>query len=188
MRAIIVGLGSEIAKNIAERLQADGWSVQGCRRDEQLPSGAWDLLILAQGTMEPIGKFFETSRDDWAQALCVNAITPLSDLRTLWPRREAGAKVVFLGGPNMANPNATYSAYRCGKAVIEAVAVTLAAEYPGHRFVVLHPGVVNTKFHLQTIAAGKRAANLARVERIVNGEESTVTHDEVYAKLKELIA
>jgi len=188
MNAVMVGLGSEIARNLAIRLTADGWVVGGSSRDEPLPAVRWDLAIFAAGTMEPIGRFFETDKNAWAQALCVNALNVLSDLRVLWPLRNVWAKVVFMGGPNMKNPSQTYSAYRCGKAVLEAIAPTLNEEYPEHRFLVLHPGVVRTKIHQQTIDAGERAANIERIKRVVSGEEKTVTHDEVYAKLKELIA
>lgn len=188
MNAIIVGLGSEIAQNLARRLERDGWHVSGCSRAAPaLPLDEWDLLIFARGTMEPIGKFFDAGIQ-WFCALHKNALDILLDLRLLWPHRLPGAKVIFLGGPNMANPSATYSAYRCGKAILEAIVPTLNAEYPGHRFLVLHPGVVNTPIHRQTIAAGDRAANIERVRRIVSGEEKTATHDEVYAKLLELIA
>ena len=138
--------------------------------------------------MGQIGKFFELDEWAWIVALRINAIDVLTDLRALWPNRNPGAKVVFLGGPNIANPSSTYSAYRCGKAILEAIVPTLNAEYPEHRFAVLHPGVVNTKFHEQTLAAGERAANLERVKRVVSGEEKTVTHDEVYAKLLALVA
>lgn len=189
MNAVIVGLGSDIARNLAIRLTADGWSVSGCSRsDPAFPSVSWDLAIFASGTMEPIGRFFETDKSEWAQALCVNSLNVLSDLRVLWPLRKPWAKVVFMGGPNMKNPSSTYSAYRCGKAVLEAIVPTLNEEYPEHRFLILHPGVVSTKIHQQTIEAGERAANIERIKRVVSGEEQTVTHDEVYAKLRELIA
>lgn len=190
MNAVIVGLGSEIAQNIARRLERDGWSVAGCSRaTPAVPAGVrWDLLIFARGRLDPIGKFFDTEIRDWIRALHVNALDILLELRILWPRRKPGARVVFIGGPNMANPSATYSGYRCGKAILEAIVPTLNAEYPGHRFLVLRPGVVNTPIHQQTIAAGARAANIERVRRIVSGEEQTATHDEVYAKLMELIA
>ena len=182
-------MGSEIAQNLAQRLARDGWDVDGYSLIEpDFAAYPWDLLIFARGTMMPIGRFFDTNELAWEQALRVNATDVLSGLRAFWPYRKPGAKVVFFGGPNMANPSMTYSAYRCGKAILEAIIPTLNTEYPGHRFAVLHPGVVNTKFHEQTIAAGDRAANIERVKRIVSGEEQSVTHDEVYSKLLELIA
>lgn len=136
--------------------------------------------------MKPIGKFFDCNGLSWVDGVIGN-MSPLKDLRKLWYKRNPGAQVVFLGGPNQSKPCETYSAYKAGKAVLEAIVPTLNAEYPEHRFHVLHPGVVRTKFHEQTIQAGERAGNIERVLRIVRGEEPTVTHDEVYAKLKGLI-
>lgn len=178
MNVAVIGCGSEIAQNLAKRLSADGWGF----------AWPWDLAIFARGTMEPIGKFFDTNASEWEKSIRGNGLNVLTTLRVLWPERAPKAQVVFLGGPNMAKPNETYSAYRCGKAVLEAIVPTLNAEYPEHRFHILHPGVVNTKFHRQTLSAGERAANLDRVQKIVSGEEPTVTHDEVYAKLRGLIA
>ena len=178
LNVMVSGSRSEIAVNLVQRLQADGWRVAN---DE------WDLMILARGTMEPIGKFFETDTLQWLLSMRGNGMDPLDFMRAWWSKRRPGAQVVFLGGPNQSKPCETYSAYKCGKAILEAIVPTLNAEYPEHRFHILHPGVVATKFHQQTIKAGGRAANLERVQRIVAGEEKTVTHDEVYAKLRGLI-
>jgi NAD(P)-dependent dehydrogenase (short-subunit alcohol dehydrogenase family) len=124
---------------------------------------------------------------EWVGGMIVNSIYPISCLRAAWPQRKAGATVIFMGGPNMLRPSPTYSAYRAGKAMLEALADTIQAEYPEHRFQVLHPGVVNTKIHQQTLKAGHKAANYERVLKIVNGAEKTVTHDEVYQRLKGLL-
>jgi short-subunit dehydrogenase len=87
----------------------------------------------------------------------------------------------------MANPSASYSAYRAGKAILESLLPTLTEEYPDTKFRMLRPGVVNTKIHKQTLEAGLRAANYERVQKIVSGEEQTKTHDEVYERLKQLL-
>lgn len=187
-QALVIGSGSDIAKELIARLDRDGWSVTGVAgRSWSLPMTSWDLLILAHGQLTPIGKFFETARYDWWKAVSLNGLAPLETMRTLWPQRKEGATVVFISGPNMANPSATYSAYRAGKAILEALLPTLNEEYPGTKFKMLRPGVVNTKIHKQTVEAGEKAANLERVLRIVHGEEKTVTHDEVYERLKVLL-
>lgn len=187
MRCLICGSGSDIARALGERLARDGWEVESVPgRSLATPPGRWDVLVLAHGQLAPIDRFFECDASEWVGGMMVNSVYPLSCLRTAWPRRNAGATVVFMGGPNMAKPSPTYSAYRAGKAMLEALAGTLEAEYPGHRFLVLHPGVVKTKIHKQTLAAGRKAANYERVLGIVNGLETTVTHDEVYQRLKEL--
>lgn len=148
---------------------------------------AWDLLIFAAGTMEPIGKLHEVNPFEFRQAVKVNALGPLMFLSYMLPKRRPLARVIFIGGPNLSVPTPTYTAYRAGKAMLAALCSTLAAEYPDCSFNVLNPGVVNTRIHEQTLAAGSRAANLERVRGIVEGEEPTVSHDQVFAKLKEML-
>lgn len=188
MKCLICGSGSDIARELGRRLIDDGWDVYAAPgRLMNVPSVKWDLIILAQGQLTPIGKFFDCSASEWVGGVMVNSIYPLACLRAAWPNRNEGSTVVFMGGPNMVKLSPTYTAYRAGKAVLEAIAGTLEAEYPGHRFVVLHPGVVRTKIHAQTVAAGARAANYQRVVDIANGKEQTVSHDEVYQRLKGLM-
>ena len=188
MRCLIAGSGSEIARQIHVRLLQDGWEVDGSTgRSMRAPGGQWDLMILAQGQLNPIGKFFECNAQEWLGGMMVNSIYPLACLRSAWPNRNAAAKVVFLGGPNVLRPSPTYSAYKAGKAILEALVGTLEAEYPGHKFKVLHPGIVNTRIHQQTLAAGHKAANYERVMKIVNGTEPSTGHDEVYMRLKALL-
>ncbi len=188
MRCLIVGTGSDIASALHSRLLIDGWEVDGATgHSMKIPDGKWDLLILAHGQLTPIGKFFECDMNEWIGGMTVNAIYPLSCLRAAWPRRSAGATVVFIGGPNMSKASPTYTSYRAGKAILEELASTLEAEYPECKFRVLHPGVVNTKIHQQTLQAGHRAENYDRVMKIVNGSEQSMTQESVYEKLKALL-
>lgn len=185
---LIVGTGSDIARELALRLKQDEWAVTGVpARTWSLPVVPWDVLLLAHGQLSPIGKFFDTPRYEWGATVAVNGLAPLEVLRTVWPQRNVGATVMFIAGPNMANPSASYSAYRAGKAIIEALLPTLTEEYPDVRFRILRPGVVKTKIHQQTIDAGERAANRIRVFGIMNGTEVTISHDEVYRRFKALL-
>lgn len=187
MRCLIAGSGSEIAAGLHARLLIDGWEVDGISGHSMMvPMGHWDLLILAHGQLTPIDRFFECNESDWIGSMMVNSTFPLSCLRAAWPNRNAGATVIFIGGPNMLKQSPTYTAYRAGKAVLEALVDTLEEEYPSFRFKILHPGVVRTKIHEQTLAAGSKAANYERVFKMMNGGE-TVGHDEVYQKLKGLL-
>lgn len=196
--ACIIGLGSDIGRELARRLSADGYEVWGTHhKDLELasfvegvprPEGRWDLLIFAAGTMQPIGKFFTTDVGLWESAVRVNALGPLRVLRSLWPSRKHDfPAVVFLGGPNLTRDTPTYSAYRAGKAMLAALVGTLQAEYPECLFRILNPGVVRTKLHKQTLIAGSNAANYERALGIVQGDEPAFSHDEVYAKLQKLL-
>jgi NAD(P)-dependent dehydrogenase (short-subunit alcohol dehydrogenase family) len=188
MRCIVAGTGSDIVRELTQRLVLDGWEVVGTTgRSMTVPNEPWDVLIVAQGSLEPIGKFFECSAEAWWDSVCVNAMFPLLCVRQAWHKRNPGATVVFIGGPNLKHPTPTYTAYRAGKAVIHALVETLGAEYPDTKFRLFHPGVVKTKIHYQTINAGARAGNFQRVMGIVNGLEKTVSHDQVYEKFKSLL-
>lgn len=193
--AYIVGIRSDIGSNLAERLSKDGWGIFGTtRKDLDLERfsdaailGRWDVLIFAAGTMEPIGALFSTNVDEWERAIRINALGPLRVLRAMWPYRKPGARVVFISGPNPNKTSPSYTAYRAGKALLESLVETLNEEYPSAKFLWLVPGVVKTKIHEQTIKAGLSAWNYQRVLDILKGKEPTVSHDDVYAKLKLLL-
>ena len=188
MKCLIAGTGSDIAQGLSERLRADGWEVSGAAgRSEIVPIEPWDVLILAQGVLDPIGKFFDCNGESWLESVAVNGLLPLDCLRQAWPQRNANATVVFIAGPNLRHPTPPYTAYRAGKAIIASLVETLGVEYPEVRFRILHPGVVKTKIHRQSINAGARAANFQRVMGIINGIENTVSHSQVYEKFKYLI-
>ena len=188
MKCLIAGTGSDIAKGLTTRLMADGWEVSGATGHSlSVPQEPWDLLILAQGTLEPIGKFFDCPAESWTDSVVVNGLFPLTCLRKAWPLRNPNAVVVFISGPNLKHPTQTYTAYRAGKALLTSLVDTLNEEYPDVRFRLLHPGVVNTKIHYQTISAGARAFNFQRVMGIINRVEKTTSHDEVYERLKKLL-
>jgi NAD(P)-dependent dehydrogenase (short-subunit alcohol dehydrogenase family) len=190
--ACIIGMGSDIGSNLAERLSKDGWEIWGTtRKDVDLayfvdatPKGRWDLLLLVAGTLEPIGRFFETEATEWEKAIRVNALGHLRVLRSMWPYRKSNATVVFFGGPNLQKDTPSYTAYRAGKALLSSMVGTLNAEYPICKFVMFDPGVVNTKIHQQTIRAGAHAENYQAVLEIVSGVRPSVSYDEMYRRLQ----
>lgn len=193
--ACIIGMGSDIGRELAKRLERDGYEIWGTTRQdvdlaefvEAKPKGRWDLLIFAAGTMEPIGKFFDTSASDWERCVRVNALGPLRVLRSLWSARRVGCRVVFMSGPNPNADTPTYTAYRAGKLLLAGIIGTLNAEYPDVEFLWLIPGVVNTKIHKQTVRAGRDAENYERALRILAEAEPANSHDAVYNKLKILL-
>lgn len=114
---IIVGIGSDIGKELAIRFQDAGWVVYGtyhntsveglfpsqniiqCNilRNEDIENVAayflkasisWDLIIFASGTVEPIGPFMDCSAEDWNNGIKINALAPLEILRKLMPLRN----------------------------------------------------------------------------------------------------
>lgn len=114
----ILGLTSDIGRELAVRFVRDGWSVIGTHRpgtdSAGLPNACrlvpcdlsakdsvdellvrcvpldfrWDFLIVAAGTEEPIGNFWTTAADDWDTGIQVNALAPLRAVRSLYSLRK----------------------------------------------------------------------------------------------------
>jgi len=117
--AFILGLTSDIGRELAIRFVRDGWTVVGTQRPgadinglpqvcQLLPCDLsdpnaeqelivrcgrlglrWDFLVIAAGTEEPIGDFWKTNADDWDKGIQINALAPLRVVRGLYPMRAA---------------------------------------------------------------------------------------------------
>lgn len=183
--AILIGGTSDIGSELARRLIADDWDVISWSRGESwsiMAGVMWDLVIVAVGTLEPIGKWSECR--DWSYGVESNALMPIRMLRSIWHAHAPGASVCLFDGPNRTIPTPSYSAYRCGKALLKEWMECVAHETDDVKLFMLHTGVVQTKIHRQTIEAGKKAANYERVKRIVVGEEETTPHEAIYGAMR----
>lgn len=181
MNSIILGLNSDIAKNISGRLVGDGWRVFGTSRSTcdftdkrsidksyELIGMAWDLLIFAVGALEPIGKFQSIEADDWDRCVMVNTLGPLRMFRHLLTHANAGASAVFFSGTNPTKRNPLYSAYSSSKAMLVRAVEEIDGEVKPKCF-VLAPGFVRTKIHASHDVASR---------------QDGTSHEDIYACLK----
>jgi len=145
--AIVLGAGSDIAQELIKRLRLRGCSVAEYHHDEPARGEAWDLLIVASGTLRPVGNFFNIDALDFEMCVFDNVFQPLRFLRQVWPYRRENAKVLFFAGPNPNISNAGFSAYAISKLMLIKMCEILAAENPGCTFFALGPGYVATKIH-----------------------------------------
>ena len=156
-QALILGLNSDIARNIAGWLTADGWQVSGTTRAEcdfaasesidkavMLIAQPWDLLLACVGSLEPIGKFSGIHPDDWERSVRINALGILRMFHHLLPYRNAGASAVFFAGTNPLKRNPLYSAYSSAKALLCRAVEEIDAELDIKCFCIA-PGFVRTK-------------------------------------------
>lgn len=122
---------------------------------------AWDVLVLAPGALEPVGRFLDCDFEEWAASLTVNLTNQLRLIHALLPARSRGTApgplvLLFAGsGSNGAAPG--YSAYTVSKIALTKMCELLDAELPDTRFAILGPGWVRTKIHQATLRAGARA-------------------------------
>lgn len=186
--AIILGSGSDIGREITRHLRDDGWVVTEVRHDDfpptPWPPARWDLVVCCYGMLEPIGSFWSTTSQHWQRAFDVNLFTPLHHVRHLHGYHNPGASVCFFSGAGTSGPAPTYSAYAAAKVALVKMAELLDDESEDCKFFILGPGVVNTKIHDQTLAAGPdRASNYDRVAQIVATGRPGTSYDDIYACL-----
>lgn len=189
LSVILLGSNSDIGKELRQRFERDGAHVVGWNRDALLPLGIrWDLLVCCIGMLDPIGKFFETFKDEWEVNVHSNVLLPLQLLRYMWDLHNPGASVCFFSGAGTSRSAATYSAYSASKIMLFKMTELLDDEEPDAKFFILGPGMVRTKIQQQTLNAGERADNYARVKKFMSeGDElhkTGTSHERIYECLK----
>lgn len=219
--AVILGLGSDIGRELAVRYAAEGWSVWGTFRSRSglagLPAGTgavecdllsrdsiaaaaaafgrtglkWDVLVVAAGTEEPIGNYWDCDEDAWDRGIEVNALAPLRLLRKLYPLRKSAAQpavALFSGsGTNSAAP--AYSAYCAAKILLIKMCELLDAESPDTSFFIIGPGIVRTKIHEQTLREPVRSgSNYGKVIDFLGSADPGTSHDDIHACIKWCVA
>lgn len=206
---LVIGLGSDIGRELAARFASDGWTVKGTYRTappadyESTPCDlasprsiaaaqrwlgercrGWHAVVVAAGTEEPIGPFWECDDEDWERGVRINTLAPLRLVRTLYPLRDRGgaATVAFFSGTGTNNAAPAYSAYAASKLMLIKMCELLDAESADTGFFIIGPGIVRTRIHDETLRAGTRAgANLRRVEEFLRSSDPGTSHDDVYA-------
>lgn len=183
MHAIILGIGSDIGREIAARLCLDRWEVTGYHHRDLIKLEPWDLIVCCYGTLEPIGSFWKQAPDEWERAFHANLFLPLRQIRALYPRARPGASVCLFSGAGTGGSAPTYSAYATSKVALIKAVELMDDESPDCKFFILGPGIVRTTIHNQTMRAGARAANFGRVQDFLLSGAPGTSHDDIYACL-----
>ncbi len=212
----ILGLGSDIGQELARRYAADNWTVWGtCRKGAgagALPPDVktvscdltspgditaaaeafrrenllWDVLVVAAGTEEPIGPFWDCDEEAWDRGISINALAPLRFVRRLYPlRNRAGTPgVAFFSGSGTNNAAPAYSAYCASKIMLIKMCELLDAESADTSFFIIGPGIVRTKIHEQTLREPDRSGpNYRKVVEFLQSPDPGTSHDDIHACL-----
>jgi NAD(P)-dependent dehydrogenase (short-subunit alcohol dehydrogenase family) len=123
--------------------------------------GRIDILVNNAGICGPIGPAWEVDPAQWQEAVTVNLVGPFLLCRAVVPImiRAGAGKIINVSGGGAANPFPRYSAYAASKAALVRFTETLAVELAEHNVQVnaVAPGMVATRLHQHTLAAGDRA-------------------------------
>lgn len=213
---VILGLSSDIGRELAMRYAADNWTVWGTHREtagsDRLPPGVkavscdltsngdvaaavetfrrenlrWDVLVVAAGTEEPIGPFWDCDEEAWDRGIEVNALAPLRFVRRLYPlRNQSGSPgVAFFSGSGTNNAAPAYSAYCASKIMLIKMCELLDAESTDTSFFIIGPGIVRTKIHEQTLREPARSGqNYRKVVEFLQSDHPGTSHDDIHACL-----
>jgi len=115
----------------------------------------WNDLVVASGSLEPIGKFIDCNIDAWSNSINVNFISQMRFIHGLLPNRNledsSSPSVLLFAGPGANNATTDYSAYTISKIASTKMVELLDAEIPDTSFSILGPGWVKTKIHASTL-------------------------------------
>jgi NAD(P)-dependent dehydrogenase (short-subunit alcohol dehydrogenase family) len=139
----------------------------------------WDALVLCPAALEPIGEFASCEFDQWEESIRVNFVNQMRIVHGLLPHRRVTADsapcvLLFAGGgaANSVMPN--YSAYVVSKVALIKMCELLDSEIPDTRFVIVGPGLVQTKIHQSAYSAGVRAGDYTQrtIDRLAAGDHT----------------
>ncbi|HVK99976.1 MAG TPA: SDR family oxidoreductase [Dongiaceae bacterium] len=131
-------------------------SVKKSCDEMQQAMGSWNELIVAPGTMEPIGRFETLDFEQWAESVDINFINQLCAVHRLLPARGENAQVIFFAGAATNGTADCFSAYAISKIALIKMTELLDSEMPDVRFSIVGPGWVRTKIHQETLRAEDR--------------------------------
>jgi NAD(P)-dependent dehydrogenase (short-subunit alcohol dehydrogenase family) len=122
----------------------------------------WHILILAPGTLDPIGPFINCDFENWETSVKVNFTSQLRIVHDLLCTRCRGSvnpTVLFFAGGGTNSAVINYSAYVISKIALIKMCELLDAEIKDTKFAIVGPGWVKTKIHKSTMKAGKRGGS-----------------------------
>ena len=127
--------------------------------DEEL-GGALDGLIVATGSVEPIGPTRSVDLGEVERALRAQPVAAIGLVQAFATLLDAGRSpsVVLFSGGGATAPLPRYTAYALAKVAIVRLVENLALEEPGWKVNAVAPGFVATGIHEPTLAAGAEVA------------------------------
>jgi len=145
-------------------------SIDACVSEILKINKDWQVVIIAIGTLAPIGEFTSINFEQWQNSYYINFLGQMNFIQKLLKNSSDTSNHLVLtfagGGTNGPTPN--FSSYTLAKIALIKAMELLAAEIPDTKFVSLGTGWMDTPIHAQTLEAGATAgdAYFDTVERL----------------------
>lgn len=152
--------GLQSGKNkILQMDLTDSVSIETAIKDlgDMTKESGWDALLIATGTMEPIGPFPNLDFASIRSSFEVNFLGTLQIIHGLLPAANYGAKVIVFSGAGTNGSADNYFSYSVSKVANIKMCELLHSEVEHVCFTALGPGWVQTKIHEETLKAGLRS-------------------------------
>ncbi|MBE7180904.1 MAG: SDR family NAD(P)-dependent oxidoreductase [Terriglobus roseus] len=108
--------------------------------------GALDGLVVNHGTLDPIARIADADVEDWRRAYDVNVLSAVALVKAALPAlRASKGRIVLTSSGAAITAYSSWGCYGAGKAAINHLALTLAAEEPEVTSVAIRPGTVDTE-------------------------------------------
>jgi len=158
-------------------------STRACLQEYKMINRPWDIFISCVGTMEPIGKFFNSDFSKWEKSVILNSLSQLRFLHDLYPyrRKNKVSHVVFFAGGGTNSPFTNYSAYCVSKIMLIKMCELLDDENKDLNAFIVGPGWVRTKIHAQTLHSRWIAgANYARTKEFLRSKNPGTDYQDIF--------
>ncbi len=121
----------------------------------------FDCLVVAPGTMLPIGNFAEIKETEWLQGVQVNFTSPVLVARRLFKfmnQSDFAPLVLFFSGGGNHNAPVNFSSYISSKIALIKMVELLDSEIETLKFCVVGPGWMDSDIHQETLLNSEKAS------------------------------
>jgi short-subunit dehydrogenase len=180
-KIIILGITSDIGKELAKMFYEDNYEVVGTYNSSKnlglltkknikllkidmnninnkdiiklkKLSNNWKIFISCVGTISPIGKFFDNKIEKIKENFNINFFSNLEILKKIIVQRNKKSHLFFFSGSGSNGPSNELSAYCLSKLLLIKSAELISAEYPNLNCTTIGPGFIDTKIHKELIS------------------------------------
>ncbi|PSN66981.1 NAD(P)-binding protein [Corynespora cassiicola Philippines] len=137
--------------------------------------GRLDGVVVNHGTLDPVAKIADAKVEEWRRGFEVNVFGGLALIQAAIPAlRASKGRIILVSSGAAVSAYQGWGAYGATKAVLNHMALTLAAEEPDLTSVSIRPGVVDTEMQREIREVHREAMGEENAKRFKGFKEEGV--------------